>query len=269
MISTDALKAAAARLAAAGIDEPMREARILSREAPDAATFEAFVARRERREPVAYILGRKEFWSLDFEVSPAVLIPRPDTETLIEAALAAFEAKPPTRILDLGAGSGAILIALLTEWPHATGLGIDASEAALDVARRNAERHGLAARAAFERGDWAEGIDERFALVVSNPPYVADVEFGALDADVRDHEPKLALSGGASGLGSIERIAAALPRVLAPEGRAVVEIGHEQGTAARALFTKAGLEVARIAKDLAGRDRAVVARLPHKPGGCG
>jgi release factor glutamine methyltransferase len=220
-------------------------------------------------EPVAYILGRKEFWSLDFEVSPAVLIPRPDTETLVEAALAEFKSTPPARIVDLGTGSGALLIALLIEWPKATGLALDKSEAALHIAGRNAQRLGVANRAAFRLGDWWEGIDERFDLVISNPPYVTRSEMAALDADVRDFEPHLALEAGAAGLDAIERITAGLARHLAPEGRAVVEIGHEQGEAAAALFTKAGLEVVRIAKDLAARDRAVVARLPQATGACG
>jgi len=267
--SPEALKAAAARLAAAGIDEPMREVRILAREAPNEAAFETFLARRARREPVAYILGRREFWSLDFEVSPAVLIPRPDTETLVEAALAEFKANPPARIIDLGTGSGAILTALLTEWPRAAGIGLDKSEAALHIAKRNAERHGVADRATFRLGDWLDGIEERFDLVISNPPYITDAELGALDADVRDHEPALALKGGAAGLDAIERITAALPKVLAKSGRAIVEIGCDQGAAASAVFTKAGLEIVRIAKDLAARDRAVVARLPQKPGACG
>jgi release factor glutamine methyltransferase len=269
VISAGALKAAAHRLAAAGIEDPMREARILAREAPDVAAFDAFVARRVKREPVAYILGRREFWSLEFEVSPAVLIPRPDTETVVEAALAELKMSPPARILDLGTGSGAILVALLSEWPRATGIGIDKSEVALAVAGRNAERNGVAARVAFHVGDWTEGITERFDLVVSNPPYVTDAELAALDPDVRDHEPALALAGGVSGLDSIERIAAALPDVLAPKGRAIVEIGCEQGATVSGVFTKSGLEIVRIARDLAGRERAVVARLPQKPGACG
>ena len=189
--SSEQLNEASGRLAAVGIDEPLREARILARAASDETTFTAFIARREKHEPVAYILGRKEFWSLEFEVTPAVLIPRPDSEALIEAALAAFKTKPPARILDLGTGSGCLLIALLTEWPSATGLGVDKSTAALALARRNAERHKVAARANFREGDWLQGIEEKFSLIVANPPYISDAAFAALDSDVRDHEPSL------------------------------------------------------------------------------
>jgi release factor glutamine methyltransferase len=263
----EVLKQAAARLSAAGIDEPMREARILANAAADDATFQSFIARRERHEPVAYILGRREFWSLELEVTPAVLIPRPDTETLIEAALSEFKNAPPARILDLGTGSGAILITLLKEWPECTGIGIDKSAAALAVAARNALRHGVADRANFREGDWAKGIVERFDLVISNPPYIGEAEFAHLDPDVRDHEPLEALLSGPDGLRDIERIASALPDLLRPESRVIVEIGYKQAAAASLIFTKSGLEIVKIAKDLAGQDRAVVARLPLPPGG--
>lgn len=265
----DRLRDAAARLAAAGIDESMREARILWRNAADHHAFEAFIARREKREPVAYILGRREFWSLEFAVSPAVLIPRPDSESLIEAALKEFAATPPARIIDLGTGSGCLLITLLTEWPNAAGIGIDASPAALAVARANAARHNLEARANFRAGDWLHGIDEKFDFVISNPPYVSDPAFAALEPDVRDHEPAMALKGGPLGLNALERITHGLRAVLADEGLAIVEIGFDQGPQAHALFTNAGLNVTRIVTDLAGRDRAVVARLPQLPGGEG
>lgn len=268
---------AAARLAAAGIDDPMREARILLAAALDVSTlagtteveqqarekFETLIARRATREPVAYILGRREFWSLEFEVTRAVLIPRPDTETIVETALAELKQTPPGRILDLGTGSGAILIALLKEWPRATGIGVDKSPAALAVAQDNALRHGVAERAELRRGDWAQGLTERFDLVVSNPPYIADAEFGELGPDVRDHEPADALRAGPSGLADIERIAQALPALLRPTAPVIMEIGYNQARSASDLFTKSGLAVARIVKDLAGRDRAVVARLPQ------
>jgi len=261
------LRHAAARLAAAGIDEPLREARILAREAPDEAAFEAFVARREVREPVAYILGRREFWSLAFDVTPAVLIPRPESETLIETALAEFGPTPPARILDLGTGSGCLLLALLTEWPGSRGLGIDLSPAALEVARRNAARHGLEARANFRAGDWLQSVSEIFDVVIANPPYVSDAAFAALDPDVRDHEPALALKGGPEGLNALKRITHRLAEVLTPKGRAIIEIGYDQGRMACALLSGGGLEVMRIVPDLAGRDRAVVARLPQPAGG--
>lgn len=265
-LPTDLLRTAAARLAAAGIDEPLREARILAREAADATAFETFLARRARREPVAYILGRKEFWSLEFEVSPAVLIPRPDSETLIETALEELKKNPPARILDLGTGSGCLIVALLTEWRNASGVAVDRSEEALAVARRNALRHGVAERLALRTGDWAAGIADRFDLVVANPPYIAPEELAALDPDVRDHEPRAALDGGAGGLAEIERIASDLPRILKPGGLALVEIGHAQGAASKRLFTKVGFASVRIVKDLAANDRVAVARLPQLPG---
>lgn len=256
------LRAAAARLAAAGVDDPMREVRILEREAPDAPTFEAFIARREKREPVAYILGRKEFWSLDFGVSPAVLIPRPDSETLVETALKELKQTSPQRILDLGTGSGCLLIALLTEYPSATGVGIDISPAALAVATRNATRH-APGRAHFIEADFANPPAERFDLIVSNPPYIADAEIARLDPDVRDHEPHLALAAGPRGLDQIARLAPTLRDALKPTGLALVEIGHDQGESAAETLRQAGLVVARVVKDLGGNDRVLVARLPQ------
>lgn len=261
------IDAAAARLAAAGIGDALREARILAKAAPDAATFAAFIARRERREPVAYILGRKEFWSLEFEVTPAVLIPRPDTETIVETARKELRQTPPRRILDLGTGSGCLLISLLTEFPPATGVGIDISPAALEVAKRNAARLGVADRTTLEVADFAAfALEERFDLVVSNPPYIPDATLAALDPDVRDHEPHLALKGGRTGLDAVERIAGALHRTLAPQGLALIEIGHDQGESGARTLRNEGVNVLRIVKDLAGLDRVLVARLPHPPG---
>jgi release factor glutamine methyltransferase len=263
--TAETLRAAAARLGAAGIDEPMREVRILAREAPDAATFEAYVARREKREPVAYILGRKEFWSLEFEVTPAVLIPRPDSETLIETALKERKANPPSRILDLGTGSGCLLIALLTEFPHATGVGIDISRDALGLAKRNAARNNVAARASFTEGNFANALQERFDLVVANPPYIADAEHAKLDPDVRDHEPRLALTSGPQGLDAIAAIARALPNIMKADALALIEFGHGQGETAAETLVKHGLAVARVVKDLGARDRVIVATLPQRP----
>jgi len=265
--TTSLLRKAAARLAAAGIDDAMREAHILHKAAPDDATFQSFIARREKREPVAYILGRREFWSLELEVTPAVLIPRPDTETLVEAALTEFKQSPPARVLDLGTGSGAILIALLKEWPRAIGIGVDKSAAALAVAGRNALRHGVADRMDLREGDWSKGITERFDLVISNPPYIGEDEFAHLDPDVRDHEPVEALLSGQDGLKDIERIAKALPDLMTAHGRVIVEIGYKQAAGASHIFTTAGLEIVRMAKDLAGHDRALVARLPETAAG--
>lgn len=219
----------------------------------DAAAFAALVARRAAHEPVAYITGAREFWSLDLVVTPAVLIPRPDSETLIEAALAA--GITPRTILDLGTGSGALLLAALSEWPQATGLGVDASPAALAIAAQNAERLGLADRARFQPGDWGQGLATRFDLILCNPPYV---ETGAdLAADVRDHEPASALFAGADGLDDYRRIVPQLPRLLTPGGIAILEIGHTQASAVSALATAFDVEVHR---DLAGRDRCIVLR---------
>ncbi len=264
--SVETLRAAAARLAAAGIDEPMREVRILAREAKEAALFDAFIARREKREPVAYILGRKEFWSLEFEVTPSVLIPRPDSETLIETALKVLKATPPARILDLGTGSGCLLVTLLTEWPNATGVGLDISRDALEVAARNARRHNVVDRIAFVEADFAHPPNERFDLVVANPPYIADAYHAQLDPDVRDHEPRGALTSGPDGLAAIKAIARALHRMMKQGACALIEIGYDQGESAAQTLRNEGLSVQHIVKDLAGHDRVMVATLPQGQG---
>lgn len=254
------LQEAAARLAAAGIEDPLREARLLLKLMPD--TFDAAVARRATREPVAYITGRREFWSLDFEVSPAVLIPRPDSETLVETALQDLKHAPPKRILDLGTGSGCLIVSLLTEWPTATAIAVDISPEALAVAKRNAARHAVAERIDFRHNDWAAAIDERFDLVISNPPYISNEVFEDLDPDVRDFEPATALKAGPQGLSAYERIARDLPALLQPEGLALFEIGFDQARTASGVFTKNGLEIVRIVRDLAHRDRVLVLKRP-------
>ena len=256
------LREAAARLAAAGIDQPLREARILLAEIPD--RFDEAIERRIRREPVAYILGHWEFWSLEFEVSPAVLIPRPDTETIIETALKELKHKPPKRILDLGTGSGCLLISLLTEWPDATGTGVDISPEALAVATRNATRLGVASRATFVQGDFGKLSNDRYDLVVSNPPYIADAIVETLEPDVRDFEPHLALKGGPDGLRSLERIAIALRDCLKPGALALVEIGYDQGNSATSSLRKQGLDVIGVIQDLGRNDRVIAARLPSR-----
>jgi release factor glutamine methyltransferase len=260
--SPEILRTAATRLASAGIDDALREARLLSREATGSDQFEDFVRRRAAREPFCYIIGRREFWSLDFEVTPAVLIPRPDSETLVEAALKEFGATPPARIIDLGTGSGCLIISLLTEWREATGVAVDISPAALDIARRNASRLGTAARMTFDCRDFATACDERFDLVVSNPPYIADRVIETLEPDVRAFEPFLALSGGADGLEAYRQLARTLPGLLLPQGRAFLEIGFDQAESVTGILENQGLRVIRIVKDLGGHDRVVAARLP-------
>ncbi len=221
--------------------------------AVDAAALEAMVARRELGEPVAYITGEREFWSLSLRVTPDVLIPRPDSETLVDAALEGVF----SRVLDLGTGSGALLLAVLSERAGATGVGVDASVAALDVAAGNAVALGLAGRADFRLGDWGAGLDELFDLVICNPPYV---EAGAiLSVEVRDFEPGVALFAGVDGLDDYRRIVPQLPGLMAPGGRAVLEIGWTQADAVLALAAEAGL-TGEVRRDLAGRDRALLLR---------
>jgi release factor glutamine methyltransferase len=233
---------------------------LILRHMRDAApgTFTALVERRRAHEPVAYITGHQEFWGLDLAVSPAVLIPRGDTETLIAAAVERLQGRPPTRVIDLGTGSGALLLAALSRWPDAQGIGTDRSDAALAVARANAERLGLGVRARMITADWTQsrwacGLG-RFDLVLANPPYV---ESGAaLDVSVVAHEPHGALFAGAQGLDDYRVILPQLADLLAPGGVALIEIGWTQGPAVMQLARTAGL-TAKIHADLAGRPRAV------------
>jgi len=222
--------------------------------APDA--FAVMVERRRAGEPVAYITGQRAFWTIDLEVGPGALIPRPDSETLVVAAVEYFAGtRGPARILDLGTGPGTLLLAALDEWPNATGLGIDASPIALSYAQRNAERLGLAPRAALQLGDWASGLSSRFDLILCNPPYVAtDAPTGP---GVADYEPAEALFAGADGLDDYRRLAPAIGRLLAKNGLAAIEIGHDQADSAAALFADAG-HVPMLARDLADRPRALL-----------
>ncbi|WP_092499506.1 peptide chain release factor N(5)-glutamine methyltransferase [Meinhardsimonia xiamenensis] len=274
MTGTEALARATRRLAAAGVEGPERDARILLAHAlgvdrgrlllalpaplPAEALerFEAAVSARAARQPVAQITGQRLFRGLRLKVTPDVLDPRPETETLVEVALAA----PFGRVLDLGTGSGAILLALLAERPGATGLGIDISDAALAVARENAEVLGLAQRAAFRRADWWEGVEGRFDLIVSNPPYIAAEEVARLAPETRDWEPRQALTPGADALAAYRVIAAGAPAHLAPGGRLIVETGAGQAEAVAGILAGAGLMRARIVKDLDGRGRVVEVR---------
>jgi len=217
--------------------------------------FVALVDRRLAGEPIAYIVGRRAFWTIDLAVGPGALIPRPDSETLIEAAVAHFGKAGPRTVLDLGTGPGTLLLAALAEWPGATGLGIDASPRALAYAERNAREFGMQERARFRIGDWADEIDERFDLVLCNPPYIeADA---ALPPDVAVHEPHSALFAGPDGLDDYRRIAPVMARLIASGGIAAIETGWQQAAAAGALFAAEGL-VPEVRRDLGGRDRCLV-----------
>ena len=225
-------------------------------EGPAPAVFSALVDRRAAGEPVAYITGKRAFWNIELAVGPGALIPRPDSETLIAAAIAHFAGTDgPKRILDLGTGPGTLLLAALDQWPEATGLGIDASEEALGYARANARRLGLASRAELRLGDWAEGIDERFDLVLINPPYVADA--AELGPGVAEYEPAEALFAGPDGLDDYRRLAPQIGRLLETAGLSAIEIGADQAASAAALFEAAGHQV-RLSHDLAGRARALL-----------
>ncbi len=219
----------------------------------DEAAYEALVGRRAGGEPVAYITGHREFWSLDLAVTPAVLIPRPDSETLIGAAKILRGDHAPATILDLGTGSGALLLAALTEWPRARGLGVDRSLAALAVAAGNAARLGLSGRAVFIESDWGAAVTGRFDLILCNPPYVeADAK---LAADVRDFEPAAALFAGADGLDAYRVLVPQLAGLLNPRGGVVLEVGATQAGAVTALA--AGFAVT-VRRDLAGHERCLV-----------
>jgi len=232
--------------------------RVLSRQELDA--IDALAARRLRHEPVARIVGRKEFWSLPLRVSSATLVPRPETESVVEAALATVRDRQLSlRIADLGTGTGAILLALLSELPNATGSGTDIEPAALAIARTNARELGLQDRCQFILSDFGAALTERFDLVVSNPPYIATSELPALPAEVRDYDPELALDGGPEGLDCYRRIAAESARLLAPGGALVLEIGAGQSAAVTGIFEATGLKAAAPPRpDLAGIPRALV-----------
>lgn len=217
------------------------------------AGFAALVARRRAHEPVAYIVGARDFWTIRIAVGPGVLVPRADSETLLEAAVSLGTA--PRRILDLGTGPGTLLLAALDQWRGASGVGVDASARALDYARRNAETLGMAARADFRLGDWGAGLTEKFDLILCNPPYIAEDE--ALMPEVAAHEPAAALFAGADGLDDYRRILPQLPGLLAPQGAAVIEIGWQQAGAVVQLAQAAGLRAA-LHRDLGGRDRALL-----------
>ena len=218
--------------------------------------FWTMVKRRTKGEPVAYITGRRAFWNIDLHVGPGVLVPRPDSEVLIASALEHFEQTGgPVRILDLGTGPGTLLLAALDVWPAATGIGIDVSRRAMSYATANARRLGIETRARFKMGNWAEGIEETFDLILCNPPYVA--EGAELGAGVREFEPDEALFAGQSGLDAYRVLAPQLPRLLSKGGLAAVEIGHDQAEAVTALLARDGLR-AKVVNDLGDRPRAAL-----------
>lgn len=268
----------ASDLAKRGIESPRLEADLLVAEAlglkrialyldldrplvsSELAVVRGLVERRRKFEPIAYILGHREFYGRSFSVNPAVLIPRPDTETLVERALAALG--PEGKVLDLCTGSGAIIVTLLAERKGLTGVASDISAAALDVARANAERHGVQDRLELRQGDLLSvlGPDERFSCITVNPPYIGSHELPTLQPDVRDHEPRLALDAGDDALSFYRRLAEGAPRFLEPGGTLLVEVGVDQASEVAALFRAAGLGDVRTTRDLGGIERVVEGR---------
>ncbi len=270
------IKGAVLRLGCAGIDSARLDARLLAGHVLDWGAekvlsypeyalskhqreqLEILLVRRERRESLAAITEVKEFWGLEFCVTGDTLVPRPDSETLIEAALTAVADKQrELRILDLGTGTGCLLLSLLSEFPNSWGLGVDVSEAALLVAEKNASRLGLAGRAAFVISDWGATIASRFDLVVCNPPYIADEEFADLEDEVSRFEPRLALAGGAGGLDCYRALAPRLSPLLAPGAGIFIEVGVTQATAVSALLSDQDIEVIGVLNDLSDNARVV------------
>ncbi len=266
------------RLEAAGVELPVFDARLLLEEGAGVARMDilteprrelseaqvaavtALAARREAREPIAHILGRKQFWSLALEVSPDVLVPRPDTETVVQAALAFLPEGEAARVLDLGVGSGAILLAILSERPQAHGVGVDVSEAALTVARANGEKLELNNRISWRRGEWDAGFEGGFDVVVSNPPYIPSAEIETLEPEVSRYEPRQALDGGADGLDAYRAIVPRLPHLLRPGGGFALEVGQGQADTVADMARQAGLEAVETRPDLAGISRVVCGR---------
>ncbi len=268
--------AAKARLDAAGVEGPVIDARLLVEAATGASRadilaepqrplnaeqenlLEDYVVRRARREPISQILGRKGFWKIILGVTADVLTPRPETEILVETALAAFGPDQPFKLLDLGVGSGAVMLAVLAERPLAHGTGVDASEEALAVARDNAAKLGLQDQATLLLGDWAMGLPEaHYDVALSNPPYIPSGEIDGLAPEVRDHEPRLALDGGPDGLTAFRTLAPQIMRVLKPGGMFAVEMAPLQNRAVEALFLATGACDLRVVNDLAGRRRVI------------
>ena len=285
MTEGEALSAAAARLAAGGINEPRREARLLlalALQCPverlvlsstdaiapaSAAQFAALVERRAHHEPYSRIVGKREFWSREFLLSADTLDPRPDSETLIEAALARIADRDAViDLVDLGTGTGALLLALLTELPNARGLGIDCAPGAVETARRNAAALDLAGRARFAVGHWADGLSAPVDVILVNPPYIPTAQLAELAPEVRGYDPRAALDGGPDGLAAYRELAPALARLLRSTGFAVCEIGAGQAAAVVAYMTRSCLETVAVACDLAGVERCLVVRRSRNGG---
>jgi len=271
-----ALKEAVGLMKAAGLDTPVLDARLIVQHALGISWDTLYLKddqpltedergrvvqglrRRAAHEPVSRIVGRRHFWTLDLAVSPDTLDPRADTESLIETVVAAIPDRTrPLRLLDLGTGTGAILLALLAEYPEATGVGVDISEGALAIARTNADSHDLAARVSFQRGNWAEGIAGPFDIIVSNPPYIERGDLPGLPPEVREHDPMLALDGGLDGLDAYRALMPAVAVLLAADGLAVLEIGAGQADSVTAIAQDCGLKPAGRKADLGGIERAL------------
>lgn len=277
MTVKDLLKQLRLRFAASGLDTPDLDARILVRHClqltdadlitghaqptPDQMTaLDVAIECRLAGEPVSRILGYREFWGLRFKITPDTLDPRADTERLVEMALESMKNTPPARILDLGTGTGCILLALLTEFPQATGLGIDINPGAVDVSRENMESIGLSDRASFRQGNWTDSLiesDGLFDLIVSNPPYIPEADIESLSVEVRNHDPILALVGGRDGLEPYRILITEIKKFLSPQGRALFEIGQNQDADLVRLVEESGLKLVRIGADYAGIPRVV------------
>ncbi|MEK9945198.1 MAG: peptide chain release factor N(5)-glutamine methyltransferase [Alphaproteobacteria bacterium] len=275
----DLVQKASSTLAAQKIANPRRDANLLLRLAANlspeqammaptrtidretARLFDTFVARRARGEPVSRIRGMREFWSLDFEINAATLDPRADSEVLVVAVVEALAKRgiSAPRILDLGTGSGCLLVSLLSEMPRAVGIGVDLDPHAAATAMRNARRNGVDRRASFVVSNWHAAIDAPFDVVVSNPPYISTEKIPSLEADVRRYDPRLALDGGHDGLTCYRLIGSALPGLLTEGGLAAFEVGMDQSRSVAAILTKAGLSGIDIRPDLAGIPRCVLA----------
>lgn len=279
MIIAAALTKASEKLQAAGVADPRRDASSLlgfvlqensayliahsddQLAANQKMILDACVKRRSDREPLQYITGRQEFWRLEFEVTPDVLIPRPETEILVEAAIESLTGRNHPRFCEIGIGSGCITAAILHSLPNATAVATDVSRAALQVAARNAAKHGVVERLELRETDLLEGINERFDLIVSNPPYVPDGDIEDLQPEVRDFEPRTALAGGVDGLDVVRLIIDEAPRSLRPDGVLIMEIGHDQADRVANLFDESIWGSAEILRDLQKMDRTIRARV--------